>query len=116
MTGIDAEGVRQFSVAAEDDGIRLDRWFKRHLPDTSFTTVAKWARTGQLRVGGGEPWRLFLGVGVLGGFTTFSSFSLDAVSLWQRGATGAAGAYVALSVIGSIAALFAGLSLTRVAA
>ena len=48
------EGVRPFVVAAEDDGIRLDRWFKRHLPDTSFTTVAKWARTGQLRVDGGR--------------------------------------------------------------
>ena len=44
--------VRQFAVGADDDGIRLDRWFKRHLPDTSFTTVAKWARTGQLRIDG----------------------------------------------------------------
>ena len=44
--------VRQFTVTGEDDGIRLDRWFKRHLADTSFTTVAKWARTGQLRVDG----------------------------------------------------------------
>ena len=48
------EGVRQFTVTAEDDGVRLDRWFKRNLPDTSFTTVAKWARTGQLRVDGGR--------------------------------------------------------------
>ncbi len=44
--------VRTFSVGYDDDGIRLDRWFKRHLPDTSFTTVAMWARTGQLRVDG----------------------------------------------------------------
>ena len=44
--------IRTFTVAPDDDGIRLDRWFKRHLPDTSFTTVAKWARTGQLRVDG----------------------------------------------------------------
>ncbi len=44
--------VRQFNVGYDDEGIRLDRWFKRHLPDTSFTTVAKWARTGQLRVDG----------------------------------------------------------------
>ncbi|RDE06189.1 RluA family pseudouridine synthase [Sphingomonas aracearum] len=47
-----SEIVRTFTVEADDDGIRLDRWFKRHLPDTSFTTVAKWARTGQLRVDG----------------------------------------------------------------
>lgn len=44
--------VRQFTVAPDDDGIRVDRWFKRHLEGTSFTTVAKWARTGQLRVDG----------------------------------------------------------------
>jgi 23S rRNA pseudouridine955/2504/2580 synthase len=44
--------VRQFSVSAEDDGIRLDRWFKRNLPDVSFNLVSRWARTGQLRVDG----------------------------------------------------------------
>ncbi|MFN3945718.1 MAG: RluA family pseudouridine synthase [Allosphingosinicella sp.] len=44
--------VRQFSVSADDDGIRLDRWFKRHLPDIPFTLVSRWARTGQLRVDG----------------------------------------------------------------
>lgn len=44
--------VRQFTVALDDDGIRLDRWFKRHLPDTSFNIVSRWARTGQLRVDG----------------------------------------------------------------
>lgn len=47
-----SEQVRQFTVDAEDDGIRLDRWFKRHLPDASFNTVSRWARTGQLRVDG----------------------------------------------------------------
>jgi 23S rRNA pseudouridine955/2504/2580 synthase len=46
------DAVRQFTVAADDDGIRLDRWFKRHLPDTSFNLVSRWARTGQLRVDG----------------------------------------------------------------
>ncbi|AYJ86340.1 RluA family pseudouridine synthase [Sphingomonas paeninsulae] len=44
--------VRQFTVASDDDGIRLDRWFKRHLPDSSFNLVSRWARTGQLRVDG----------------------------------------------------------------
>ena len=44
--------VRQFTVAPDDDGIRLDRWFKRHLPEASFNTVSRWARTGQLRVDG----------------------------------------------------------------
>ncbi len=43
---------RQFVVADDDDGIRLDRWFKRHMPDTSFNIVSRWARTGQLRIDG----------------------------------------------------------------
>jgi 23S rRNA pseudouridine955/2504/2580 synthase len=44
--------IRHFKVDADDDGIRLDRWFKRHLPDASFNLVSRWARTGQLRVDG----------------------------------------------------------------
>jgi 23S rRNA pseudouridine955/2504/2580 synthase len=44
--------VRTFTVSEDDDGIRLDRWFKRHMPDVSFNLVSRWARTGQLRVGG----------------------------------------------------------------
>ena len=44
--------VRQFRVSEEDDGIRLDRWFKRNLPEANFTVVARMARTGQLRVDG----------------------------------------------------------------
>jgi len=44
--------VRQFTVAPDDDGIRLDRWFKRNLPDASFNLVSRWSRTGQLRVDG----------------------------------------------------------------
>jgi 23S rRNA pseudouridine955/2504/2580 synthase len=44
--------VRQFTVSADDDGIRLDRWFKRNLPDASFNIVSRWARTGQLRLDG----------------------------------------------------------------
>lgn len=44
--------VRQFHVACDDDGIRLDRWFKRNLPDIRFATVSRWTRTGQVRVDG----------------------------------------------------------------
>jgi 23S rRNA pseudouridine955/2504/2580 synthase len=47
-----SDNVRTFTVSEDDDGIRLDRWFKRHLPDISFNTVSRWARTGQLRVDG----------------------------------------------------------------
>ena len=46
------DNVRTFTVAEDDDGIRLDRWFKRHLPDVSFNLVSRWARTGQLRLDG----------------------------------------------------------------
>lgn len=55
----------------------------------------------------------FLMTGMLGGFTTFSAFSLDAVTLWERGAVVPAVAYVAVSVILSLAALVAGLLLAR---
>ena len=44
--------VRTFTVGEDDDGIRLDRWFKRHLPEVSFNLVSRWARTGQLRLAG----------------------------------------------------------------
>ncbi|MDV4143226.1 MULTISPECIES: fluoride efflux transporter CrcB [Shimia] len=51
--------------------------------------------------------------GFLGGFTTFSAFSLEAVTLFERGQTGAAALYVMISVVGSVAALFAGLWMAR---
>jgi 23S rRNA pseudouridine955/2504/2580 synthase len=44
--------VRQFTVAPDDDGVRLDRWFRRHLPQIGFATISRWARTGQIRVDG----------------------------------------------------------------
>ncbi len=55
----------------------------------------------------------FLMTGVLGGFTTFSAFSLEAFSLWDDGQAGAAAAYVGLSVVASIAALTLGVWLAR---
>jgi 23S rRNA pseudouridine955/2504/2580 synthase len=47
-----ADTVRQFTVGTDDDGIRLDRWFQRHLPEANFNIVSRWARTGQLRLDG----------------------------------------------------------------
>ncbi|MEO5774797.1 MAG: RluA family pseudouridine synthase [Sphingomicrobium sp.] len=41
---------KTFTIGEDDDGIRLDRWFKRHQPDVSFNIVSRWARTGQLRL------------------------------------------------------------------
>ncbi len=69
-----------------------------------------------LRLALGEPWRLFLGAGVLGGYTTFSTFSLDAVVLFERGEWPVALGYVLVSVVGSILALAAGLGVARIAA
>ena len=43
---------RTFTVSDDDDGIRLDRWFKRNQPEISFNIVSRWARTGQLRLDG----------------------------------------------------------------
>jgi fluoride exporter len=60
-----------------------------------------------------QSWRLFLMTGILGGYTTFSAFSLDAVLLYERGALGLAAFYVVGSVVLSIAGLFAGLALIR---
>ena len=60
-----------------------------------------------------QSWRLFLTTGILGGYTTFSAFSLDAVLLYQRGALGLAALYVLASVALSIGGLFAGLALVR---
>ncbi len=66
--------------------------------------------------GWSQPLRLFLATGILGGFTTFSAFSLDAVLIWERGEAGLAAAYAAASVVLSIAGLVAGLALVRTVA
>ncbi len=74
--------------------------------------IAGWLtfRSGE---GWAQPLRLFLLTGILGGFTTFSAFSLDAALLWERGEPALAGAYVLGSVILSLAALAAGLAIIR---
>ena len=60
-----------------------------------------------------QHWRLFLMTGILGGYTTFSAFSLDTALLYERGEIGLAAFYVLGSVGFSIAGLFAGLALVR---
>lgn len=61
----------------------------------------------------GAAWRIFLATGILGGFTTFSAFSLDTWLLYERGQHVALVLYVALSVILSVAALVLGMALVR---
>ena len=67
------------------------------------------AESFALRFNVSHEMRSFLMTGVLGGFTTFSAFSLDAGNMIERDAFGMAGLYIAASVLGSIAALFLGL-------
>ena len=66
-----------------------------------------------LRGAAGHPLKLFLTTGMLGGFTTFSTFSLDAVALYERGNTLMAAAYVLGSVAAALLGLVAGLALVR---
>lgn len=63
--------------------------------------------------GWSQPLRLFLTTGILGGFTTFSAFSLDTMLIWERGQSMTALGYVAASVVLSILSLAAGLALVR---
>jgi CrcB protein len=108
--------------AALRHGINLGaaRWFALGFPfGTLIVNV-----TGSLLMGliagyfafkgdASQQWRLFLTTGVLGGYTTFSAFSLDAALLYERGEVSLAAVYVLGSVLLSIAALFAGLAMAR---
>lgn len=64
----------------------------------------------------GEQWRLLLGVGLLGGFTTFSAFSLELMLLVERGQAATAMTYAGVSVLAGLAALYVGMIVMRVAA
>jgi len=97
------------------------RWFGTDFPWGTFSVnvagsfvmglLAGWLA---LRSGDwSQPLRLFLASGVLGGFTTFSAYSLDAVMLWERGRTLAALLYAGGSVFASVAALILGLLIVR---
>jgi CrcB protein len=108
--------------AAMRHGVNLlmARWLGTHFPYATLTENV----TGSLVMGllagyfafvGEVPqhWRLFLTTGILGGYTTFSAFSLDTALLYERGELGMAALYVLLSVALSIGGLFAGLAIVR---
>ncbi len=108
------------SVARYQIGVWLGRWLGVGFPFGTLTVnlvggfvmglFTEWLLA---RLGGALILRQFFAVGVLGGFTTFSSFTLDVAVLWERGDHALAAGYVAVSVIGSIVALFGGLALGR---
>jgi CrcB protein len=68
------------------------------------------------RGAGADPWRLFLGVGLLGGFTTFSAFSAETAYMIERGQLGLAALYALASLTGALSLLFVGLWISRAAA
>lgn len=71
------------------------------------------AQKGSQLEGGAQNLRLFLGGGILGGFTTFSAFSLDAILMIEKRAYGLAAGYISASVVLSLLALFIGLLIAR---
>ncbi len=78
--------------------------------------IAWLARYSNVLGGNAQDVRYLVATGVLGGFTTFSAFSLDFAVMWERGDMGLAGAYAIASVLLSLTAIFAGLWVVRVLA
>lgn len=108
--GVLRHGVNTLSVRLMGDGFPFGIAFINVSGSLLMGLIAGWlAHRGQAS----ETARLFLTTGILGGYTTFSAFSLDAALLYQRGQTGLAIVYVLASVVLSIGALFVGLWLVR---
>ena len=108
------------TVARHLANVGFGRWLGAGFPwSTLFVNVVGGFLMGAviealaLRFDGSLELRTFIATGILGGFTTFSAFSMDAVLLMQRGETVAAAVYIGASVVLSIVALLAGLWLTR---
>jgi fluoride exporter len=108
--------------AAMRHGVNLAmaRWLGTHFPYATLTenvtgSLVMGLLAGYFAFAGEVPqhWRLFLTTGFLGGYTTFSAFSLDTALLYERGEFGLAALYVLLSVALSVGGLFAGLAIVR---
>jgi fluoride exporter len=100
--------------------IAMARWLGTAFPYATLTenvtgSLVMGLFAGYFAFAGEVPqhWRLLLTTGFLGGYTTFSAFSLDTALLYERGELGLAALYVALSVALSIGGLFAGLAIVR---
>ncbi len=108
------------TVARHLANVGFGRWLGAGFPwSTLFVNVVGGFLMGAviealaLRFDGSLELRTFIATGILGGFTTFSAFSMDAVLMMQRGETAMAAVYIGASVVLSIMALLAGLWLTR---
>jgi fluoride exporter len=100
--------------------LMMARWLGTAFPYATLTenvtgSLVMGLLVGYFAFGGNVPqhWRLFLTTGILGGYTTFSAFSLDTALLYERGELWLAALYVIASVALSIGGLFAGLALVR---
>ena len=89
----------------------MNRW--KSNPTTAGTRIFRSWSGSSRATSSGDATRLFLATGILGAFTTFSTFSLDFAHLYQRGSWLLCALYVLASVILSIGALFAGIGLAR---
>lgn len=101
--------VNQAALRAFGPGFPVGTLTVNVLGSLAMGLLIGWLAARASTGGTGAGLRLFLATGVLGGFTTFSAFSLDVVFLWERGQQMAALGYAAASVVASIAAVFAGL-------
>lgn len=101
--------VGQWALVAAGPALPLGTWLVNISGGLAIGLLAGWLA----RAEAGEPLRLLLGVGVLGGFTTFSAFSLEVFAMIVRGEIGLAAAYAVSSVAGSVLAVFAGIALVR---
>ena len=106
-------GIGRWAVTTLGPGLPFGTWMVNIIGGFAMGLLAGWLT---MRTAGDEPLRLLLGVGVLGGFTTFSAFSLEMVEMTVRGDFTLAAAYAVSSVAGSMLALFAGLYLIRAVA
>lgn len=102
--------VGQWTLTTFGPGLPFGTWTVNITGAFAMGLLAGWLAQ---RVDGGDELRLLLGVGVLGGFTTFSAFSLDVFTMINRGEIALAGAYAVSSVAGSVLALMTGVWLTR---
>ena len=103
-------GVNRLSLALFGTGFPAGTLFVNVVGSALMGLAVGWLGS---RSSGEHSLQLFLTTGILGGFTTFSAFSLEAVALWQRGDQLAAGLYVLASVAASVGGILIGLAFMR---